>query len=126
MSRRYSVLIVEDDGDLRRLYRTALMVDGFDVREASTGTQALRELEVSTPDLVVLDLILPGLSGLSVQEEIAAHVQTRSIPVIIVTASAMNLDQVHVACVLRKPVAPEELVDKVRQHLLAGARGVRA
>lgn len=126
MSRRYSVLIVEDDGDLRRLFRTALMVDGFEVREASSGTQALRELEVSTPDLVVLDLILPGLSGLSVQEEIAAHAQTRSIPVIIVTASAMNLDQVQVACVLRKPVTPEELVQRVRHHLLVGARGVRA
>jgi DNA-binding response OmpR family regulator len=119
-------LIVEDDGDLRRLFRTALMVDGFEVREASSGTQALRELEVSTPDLVVLDLILPGLSGLSVQEEIAAHAQTRSIPVIIVTASAMNLDQVQVACVLRKPVTPEELVQRVRHHLLVGARGVRA
>lgn len=126
MTSRHSVLIVEDDADVRRLFRTALMVEGLDVREASSGTQALRELDVEAPDLVVLDLVLPGVSGLTVQQELSAHVQTQSIPVVIVTGLALNLDHLHVACVLRKPVAPEELVQTVRQYLPAGARGAPA
>ena len=68
--------------------------------------------------------MLPTLSGLAVQQEIAAHAHTRNIQVIIVTGSNMNLDHVDVSCVLRKPISPDRLIDAVRSCLANGARGV--
>lgn len=117
---RRVILIVEDDGDLRRMFRTALTLAGFAVEEASDGAGALYRIEQKPPDLVVLDLGLPTVSGLIVHQEIAAHAHTRSIPVVIVTGSTMNLDHLDVSCVLRKPVDPELLVITVRRYLQSG------
>ena len=96
------------------MYRTALGFAGFDVIEVHDGTAALHVLEQRTADLVVLDLMLPTLSGLAVQQEIASHARTRDIPIIIVTGSDMRLDDVKVTCILRKPISPELLVTTAR------------
>lgn len=117
---RRVILIVEDDGDLRRMFRTALTLAGFAVEEASDGAGALYRIEQKPPDLVVLDLSLPTVSGLIVHQEIAAHAHTRSLPVVIVTGSTMNLDHMDVSCVLRKPVDLELLVTTVRRCLQSG------
>jgi two-component system response regulator RpaA len=108
------------------MYRTALALAGFDVIEASDGLSALHILEQRKADIVVLDLMLPILDGLTVQQEIAAQAHTRDIPVVIVTGSTMPLDDVNVPCILRKPVAPEDLVVAVRRCLASGASGVRS
>lgn len=115
------ILVIEDDSDLRRMYRLTLAFDGFQVEEAVDGIDALRVLEQISPDLVLLDLELPKLSGLSVQQEIAAHAATRHIPIVIVTALDIDLSSINVACVLRKPVTPERLVTTVRSCLESGA-----
>jgi DNA-binding response OmpR family regulator len=124
MGDRLTVLIVEDDSSVRRMYRTALSFGGFDVIEAEDAINALRFLDQDLPDIVVLDLMLPTLSGLAVQQELAAHPRTASIPVVIVTGSDMSLDHVDVPCVLRKPVSPERLVAAVKNCLASGARAV--
>ena len=124
MANSGTVLVVEDDPALRRMYRTALALAGFNVVEADDGLAALHFLEHRAPDLVVLDLMLPTMSGLVVQQEIAAHAHTRSIPIVIVTGSDLSLDHLDVPCVLRKPVSPESLVDAVRSCLASGAPGV--
>jgi DNA-binding response OmpR family regulator len=121
VSNQRLVLIVEDDADLRRQWKLALNLEGFDVEEAGDGLEALRRLEERVPDLVLLDLGLPMLGGLSVQQEIAAHAVTRSIPVVIVTASSEDLSGVDVPCILRKPVTPDELVHAVRACLHTSA-----
>ena len=121
MSKQRLVLIVDDDADLRRVWKLALNLDAFDVEEAGDGLEALRRIEERIPDLVVLDLGLPTLNGLSVQQEIAAHAATRNIPVVIVTGSTEDLSRIDVPCVLRKPVSPEELVQVVRNCLHAAA-----
>lgn len=121
MGNQRLVLIVEDDVDLRRVWKLALHLEGFDVEEAGDGLNALRHLEERIPDLVVLDLGLPMLGGLSVQQEIAAHAVTRSIPVVIVTASSDDLSGIDVPCIMRKPVSPDELVYAVRSCLHSGA-----
>jgi two-component system phosphate regulon response regulator PhoB len=123
MSGRQTVLIVEDDSAARRMYRTALGFAGFDTIEAEDGLSALRSLDQYPVDVAVLDVMLPTLSGLAVQQEIAANVHTRNIQVIIVTGSNINLDHVDVSCVLRKPISPDRLIDAVR-NCLATARGV--
>jgi DNA-binding response OmpR family regulator len=119
--RRRTILIVEDDGDLRRMFRTALTIAGFAVIEASDGAAALHCIHNDPPHLVVLDLGLPTVSGLIVLEEIAAHANTKHIPVVIVTGSTMPLDNLDGPCILRKPVDPEKLISTVHQCLQAGS-----
>jgi DNA-binding response OmpR family regulator len=120
------VLVVEDDAAMRKMYRMALGFAGFDVIEAEDGLHALHQLDQHPPSIVVLDLMLPTVSGLVVQQEIAAHAHLRDIPIVIVTGSEMDLDRVDVPCVLRKPVSPDRLVDAVRSCLPSGAPGLRS
>jgi DNA-binding response OmpR family regulator len=121
------ILVVEDDTPVRGYWRTALTLAGFDVLEAQDGIQALRILEQYLPDLVVLDLGLPKLSGVSVRQEIAAQVVTRYIPVVVVTGSTeQDLTYLDVPCVLRKPVSSDQLVGAVRTWLPSGASGLGA
>src|SRR5688572_12447030 len=113
MVRQRSILIVEDDHELRRMFRHALSVEGYAVSETADGINALRFVELLRPDMIILDLGLPLLSGIDVQREIAAHAQTRNILVVVVTGSAAALDDLGVTCVLRKPISPDHLIDVV-------------
>jgi two-component system, OmpR family, phosphate regulon response regulator PhoB len=122
MSRRKRILVVEDDVDLRRMIRHVLVFAGYDIIEAADGMAALRALDTH-PDGVILDLGLPLVSGEVVSQEIAAHAHTRDIPVIVVTGQPGDHAGLPVACVLRKPVATERLIETVRACLGAGAAG---
>ena len=116
------ILIVEDDADLRRLFRTTLVMAGFDVEEAGDGIEALRLIESHPPDLVVLDLMLRALDGVSVQQELASRAHTSRIPVVIVTGSTLDTSGLDVECVLRKPVSPEELVLTIQRCIIGRRR----
>jgi len=118
---RKRILIVEDDADVRRMFRTALSMAGYDVEEAGDGVDALRLIDNHVPDLVVLDLVLRALDGVSVRQELAARALTSRIPIVIVTGSTIDTDALHVACVLRKPVMPDDLVRAVARCLVHGA-----
>jgi two-component system, OmpR family, response regulator MprA len=113
-----TVLVVEDDIDLRHIFSNALRFAGFVVREASDGVQALHMIEGDPPNLIVLDLYLPMLDGLSVRDEVRAHEATRRTRIVIVTGSPEDFGQrLSGDYVLRKPVTPEHLVAAVRQCL---------
>ncbi len=120
MAPQQTVLIVEDDAELRRMYGQALVMAGFVVREARGGFEALQKVDSDPPEIVVLDLTLPGLDGFTVQAELAAHAHTRSIPIVVVTGTTANLDDLDVACLLRKPVTPDGLVAAVKKCLASG------
>ena len=122
MLRDRTILVVEDDSDLREIFRITLELAGYRVVEAATGLHALREADAETPDLVVLDLGLPLISGDAVLEELATWPGTRHIPVVIVTAREGPYDGLDAACVLRKPIKPEELLQAVRACLAEEAR----
>ena len=126
MARKQTILVVEDDEDLRRLFRTALTIAGYDVQEAGNGLEALHKIDQNPPDLVVLDVMLPQISGLAVKQEIAAHVLTRHIPVVIITGSTLDLSGLEATCLLRKPISPDALVTTVQKCLSEGVRGVRS
>jgi DNA-binding response OmpR family regulator len=113
--RQKRILIVEDDADVRRFYRTILAMAGYDVEEAGDGVDALRLIENNVPDLIVLDLMLHSLDGVSVQQELAAGSLTARIPIVVVTGSTIDTTALNVACVLHKPVMPDELVNTVKQ-----------
>jgi CheY-like chemotaxis protein len=118
---RKRILIVEDDGDLRRMFRTALAMAGYDVDEAGDGVDALNMVENRPPDLIVLDLVLRALDGISVQQELAARTFTRHIPIVIVTGSSLDTRALPVACVLQKPVLPDDLVRTVQRCMASGS-----
>lgn len=109
-----SVLIVEDDPELRALYRALLQMEGFAVVAVEDGIDALRHIEVDPPDAVVLDLGLPRLGGRDVHREIASRMELRGIPIVIVTGEPIDdLDPKDFACILRKPLDPQSLVNAV-------------
>src|SRR3954451_18938587 len=107
-----SILLVEDDTDLREMFRTALRFEGFDVQEAADGYEALRLLEDEVAKLVVLDLRMPFVDGIEVLREMQSR---RRVPVVVVTASDEDVSQFDVECVLRKPVTPDTLVTTVKR-----------
>ncbi|NJL20913.1 MAG: response regulator [Leptolyngbyaceae cyanobacterium SM1_3_5] len=80
------VLIAEDDTTTRLMFRRILEREGWQVREAENGRFALQELEAQTPDLMLLDLMMPEVDGFEVISQMRRHPQWRSIPVIVITA----------------------------------------
>jgi two-component system, OmpR family, phosphate regulon response regulator PhoB len=121
MSDRQTILVVEDDEDLRRLFRTVLALAGYDVVEAGDGFEALNRIDQAPPDLVILDLVLPGISGMAVHQELTAQALTRQIPIVVITGSAIDPSELNVACLLRKPILPDELIKAVRRCLTAAS-----
>jgi DNA-binding response OmpR family regulator len=73
MAARARVLLVEDEADIRELIRYSLAQAGLEVEEASDGAEALDKLRAFAPDLVVLDLMLPGMPGLEVCQRLRSH-----------------------------------------------------
>jgi two-component system, OmpR family, alkaline phosphatase synthesis response regulator PhoP len=84
MNRR--VLIVDDEPDVLELVEFKLTGQGFDVIRAATGTEALHKARCDTPEVIVLDLLLPDLDGLSVCEILRAQPSTRDVPVVVFSA----------------------------------------
>ena len=113
---------MEDDADLRHMFRTALALAGYRVQEAGDGLEALKLIDCDPPDLVVLDLGLPIVSGEGVRQEIAAHAHTRDIPIVVITGSTVAAETLDVACLLYKPVTVDSLLQTVKSCLEATAR----
>ncbi len=114
-----TILIVEDDADVVRVARAYLERDGFEVAVESDGESGLRRALADTPALVVLDWMLPRMSGLEVLRELR---RTRPTPVILLTARTDELDRVIGLEVgaddyVVKPFSPRELVARVRAVL---------
>src|SRR5262245_7976735 len=88
------VLVVEDEPDIRRLVVLHLERDGFRCRPAANGLDALGEAKASVPDLIVLDLMLPGLDGLEVCRRLRSDTGTSGLPIIMLTAKSDEVDRV--------------------------------
>ncbi len=111
------VLVVDDEPPLRELMVVALG-GAFECDEAPDGEEALRLLRADTPDLVLLDVMLPGLSGLDVLREMRADDELRDVPVVVVSAWQTPEDiERAVECgadrFLTKPFSPEALISVV-------------
>jgi two-component system cell cycle response regulator DivK len=87
------ILIVEDNDKNRKLVRDVLAFKGYRLAEAETGEEGVRLARELRPALVLMDIQLPGISGIEALAQIRAHDATRAIPVIAVTASAMSTDR---------------------------------
>jgi PAS domain S-box-containing protein len=125
-SREGRVLLVEDDASVRRLSRRALEVAGFQVLEAESGEQALRLAADDAPDIVVTDIVMPGMSGLELADRLAAR--HPGVPVLFVSGYAEDAAENRLALstgreLLGKPFRPQQLVEHVRRLLESRPRG---
>ena len=116
------VLIVEDNDKNLKLVRDVLQVKGYQTIEAGTGEDGVRLARARTPDLILMDIQLPGMDGITALGELRADPGTRAIPVIAVTASAMTQDRKKIIAAgfdgyQSKPIRVKELMDVVRQML---------
>ena len=89
-----SILVVEDEEDIRELVRFNLGKEGFQVRAVASGEEGLATVEFRPPDLLVLDLMLPGVDGLTVCRKIKGNPKTRGVPIVILTAKGEEADVV--------------------------------
>lgn len=122
VSDRIRVLAVDDDEDERDLLKTVLEGEGFDVALAANGFEAGLLFGTSRPDLVILDLRMPGLDGFGAIELLRSRSETSSVPVIACTAMADEDTKEKVVeagfdAHIIKPYTPEELVGKILQLL---------
>ena len=117
-----TVLIVDDDPDIRELVRFKMAQEGFTVLEASDGEAALRAVAEHDPDLVLLDILMPGLSGLEVLEQIRSTDHPASARIILLTTNTAD-SEVTRGFVLGaddyvvKPFSPRELTKRVKATL---------
>jgi DNA-binding response OmpR family regulator len=114
--------VVEDEGDLLETVVFALKKDGMRPIRATNGEEALRLVKSERPDLVLLDLMLPGLDGLEVCRRLRSSEETARIPIIMVTAKAEETDAVIGLGVgaddyIRKPFGLKELIARIRAVL---------
>jgi len=116
---RPSILIVDDESTIREVVRRYLEVDGFQVQEAADGFEALDAINSEPPNLILLDLMLPGIDGLSLTRHLR---QDRAIPIIMLTAKGEASDRIRGLDLgaddyITKPFSPQEVVSRVRAVL---------
>jgi two-component system response regulator AtoC len=111
----HTILVVEDDTDVRESIREVLEDAGYHVTTASNGREGLDRLEVARPSLILLDLMMPVMSG----PELLAILQQRGsdVPVVVVSAYCDHADEsAGVAGFISKPVRLQKLLDTVREY----------
>ena len=108
---RGKILIIEDTAGFRRVYQDALEAEGYDVVDADDGIWGLQLAIEEKPDVILLDLILPGMHGYDVLTELRANPNTKSIPVIVLSSLGEGKDIRQEQGNIQKPLgaAPEDL-----------------
>ena len=120
------ILLVEDNLDNQAIYRLILEHHGFRVTLADRGDEAVRVARSDLPDLILMDISIPGIDGWEATRQLKGDESTRHIPVVALTAHAMASDRLkasEVGCdgYLAKPVEPQRVVETVLDLLNRGA-----
>lgn len=123
------VLVVEDEADIRELVSYNLAKAGYEVKSVVTGEQALVAVEQDPPDLVVLDLMLPGMDGLNVCGRLKKDPKTGSIPIVMLTAKGEESDIVRGLNLgaddyITKPFSPRVMIARVQAVLRRASAGL--
>jgi two-component system alkaline phosphatase synthesis response regulator PhoP len=116
------ILIVDDEEDVLELVRYNLDRSGYQTETASSGEEALSKARKSSPDLIILDLMLPGIDGLEVCKKLKSDVKTEQIPIVMLTAKGDESDivtglELGAEDYVTKPFSPKILIARVRRIL---------
>lgn len=134
MSKQQQILVVDDERTIREVVRRYLELEGYTVREANTGTKALDMIRADNPDLIVLDIMLPGIDGLAITRKLRNPAEftpmsvNGEIPIIFLTARTEEIDRITGFEVggddyIVKPFSPRELVARVKAVLRRSSIG---
>ncbi|MFP5299494.1 MAG: response regulator [Actinomycetota bacterium] len=116
-----TILIVEDEEAVRELEKFILESEGYEVMEARDGLEGLAKAEFRKPDLILLDLMMPDVSGGRMFDEMQEHPSTAGISIIVVTgkpdAHQIFDDQIGPDNVVMKPFEADTLIERIREHI---------
>ena len=117
-----TILVIEDHEDNRRIMRDLLASSGYEVIEAASGEEGVTRAETYRPDLILLDIQLPGIDGYEVTRRIKTNPDLQKIPIIAVTSYALSGDDVkafEAGCnaYVAKPFSPRKLLARIREYL---------
>ncbi len=120
------ILIVDDEPHIQEVIRVSLEDFGFDLMEVSDGENVFQTVLDARPDLILLDVMMPGKDGYAVCQELKADPQTAAIPIILLTAKSRpeEMEQGLAAganAYVAKPFSPLSLLTVIHQHLSLGA-----
>src|SRR5690242_7952035 len=116
------ILLIEDDPDIQDLVRYSLGQEGFGVETCDNGTAGLLSARKDRPDLILLDVMLPGLTGKEVCKKLKADRSTEAIPIIFLTARSDEIDkmigfEIGADDYVSKPFSPRELAARIKAVL---------
>lgn len=122
MDTKAKILLVEDDMFLRDVYHETLVGGGFDVTTAADGKEALEKIKLGGWDLVLLDVLLPGLTGIQIMDQVKTFLQKPAKHILFLTNSDETADIDHVlgftdGYLLKSAFTPAELIEKVKTYL---------
>jgi DNA-binding response OmpR family regulator len=121
------ILVIEDDPATSRLVDYSLRHEGYQVITCSNGLEGIRKVHSESPDLVILDVMLPGMDGFEICHRLRSEPATAGLPILMLSAKAQEIDKdtgikVGADDYLTKPSAPAEIISRV-EKLLAKKRG---
>ena len=121
-SEKKTILLIEDEKSVRQMVQRMLRKNGYEVREGVDGLDGLRILEALTPDLIIVDVMMPNLDGLTFTKALKTRVETKGIPVIFLTArgdpkSMIEGINVGAKSYVTKPFQMDDLLSKVGKVL---------
>ncbi len=121
----HKILVIEDNPKNLKLVRDVLVYSGYEVVEATSGEDGVRLAEETSPDLILMDLQLPGIDGAEALRQIRSHDGSARVPVVAVTAFAMADDRARAFAsgfdgYVEKPISARALPDQVRDFLEPG------
>jgi DNA-binding response OmpR family regulator len=116
------ILVVDDEADARALSKRILERNGFQVLEATNGDEAIQEANTKSPDLILLDIVMPGKDGVEVCKILKSQAQTKQIPIVMFTVLGRDADKKRAADArcdgyLTRPFNTEDILTEVKKHL---------
>jgi len=122
MSEESTILYVEDNKDNRTLVRRVLMAEGYNILEAVDATEALRALEETIPDLILMDINMPDVDGYTLTRQIKRKPGFENVPIIALTANVMRGDReksLDAGCdgYIQKPIDIDTICDQLERYL---------
>ena len=122
IEQRKKILIVDDERLTRAVLQHNVILAGYDVIVASNGREAMQKIQEVTPDLIVVDLVMPDMNGFEMLRQIRSNEQTMKTPVIVVSAlqSQTDIEEAKASgadIYLTKPIKPEEFIKHVKKYL---------
>ena len=122
MGEKKKILVVDDEPNILKLISFILKNNGYEVMEAASGPECLKKAKKETPDMIVLDVMMPKMDGFEVAKKIKSNATTRNVPILMLSSKAQFEDKMKgidsgATDYITKPFDKQELIEKVQELL---------